>query len=533
MNACREKTPAGQKTASGIFLRSYGQRTGKNRLQATDSRRVARPAPTKTASGRRNANAVDPSGLYTTSATSSFTVTAGNGSQPAGTVTSGYDADGNVISRSWTSGVTQTLTWDAFDRLIGVSQRDNSDNGYDWTAIYDGLGRRLQTVQQPVVNNVASGAATTITSIYDPQVEFLEIGVNVNGVQAYKVYGPDINGSYGGLQGTGGLEATIMNGTGVTTGVLNDFFGNGVATISNGSVTWNPTKVAGYGPLPDSTATPLTDATQLAQATVWRGRRIDPTGFYYLGSRYYEPTSGRFLSCDPLSFAAGTSLYALCNGDPVNHWDPDGRCSLDYNQGRPQYADTGAGPGFNTNISYNIPSGPGSNTDYSGSVVDFGGNADSGGQNADNNGSWWKVPDWLDKGVEAGGDSASVVGGLAGKTTFGWVGDNVLPTFYPSGFQGNQYVATTAVEDTAKAAGIAGFGLGMGLDVYQAATGQESKTQAATNIGVGAATLFIPFPADVIVGGGYMAAKDPAGFVKAAGPGMAGAAMPITSFGGF
>ena len=95
-------------------------------------------------------------------------------------------------------------------------------------------------------------------SIYDPQVKFLEIGVNVNGVWAYKVYGPDLNGVNGGLQGTGGLEATIMNGTGTATGVINDAFGNGVATISGGSVTWNTTHVAGYGPLPDSTATPLT-----------------------------------------------------------------------------------------------------------------------------------------------------------------------------------------------------------------------------------------------------------------------------------
>ncbi len=43
-------------------------------------------------------------------------------------------------------------------------------------------------------------------SIYDPQVEFLEIGVSVNGAKAWKVYGPDINEVYGGLQGTGGLE---------------------------------------------------------------------------------------------------------------------------------------------------------------------------------------------------------------------------------------------------------------------------------------------------------------------------------------
>ncbi len=154
------------------------------------------------------ATAVDLSGLTTATASSSFTVTGGNGNQPAGTVTSAYDAgNGNVISRSWTSGVTQTLTWDAFDRLIQVSQRDSSQNGYDWTAVYDGLGRRISSTQQPVVNNNDSGMPTVTASIYDPQVEFLEIGVSVNGAKAWKVYGPDLNGVYGGLQGTGGLRS--------------------------------------------------------------------------------------------------------------------------------------------------------------------------------------------------------------------------------------------------------------------------------------------------------------------------------------
>jgi RHS repeat-associated protein len=308
------------------------------------------------------ANAVDPTGLYTASVNSGkFTVTAGNSSQPAGTVTSAYDADGNVISRSWSlpgsggqGGVTQTLTWDAFDRLIQVSQRDSSQNGYDWTAIYDGLGRRISTTLQPVANNVDTGAPTVTASIYDPQVEFLEIGVNVNGVQAYKVYGPDLNGVYGGLQGTGGLEATIMNGTGVATGVINDYFGNGVATVSGGNVTWNTTKVGGYGPLPDSAATPLTDATQLAQAIVWRGHYIDPTGFYNLGARYYEPVSGRFLSPDPMGHASSPSLYDFCNGDPVNNFDPDGRC-LDYLNSPTFYYDRGVGPGSGVNISNDAP----------------------------------------------------------------------------------------------------------------------------------------------------------------------------------
>jgi RHS repeat-associated protein len=141
----------------------------------------------------------------------------------------------------------------------------------------------------------------------------------------YKVYGPDINGTYGGLQGTGGLEATIMDAGGTATGVLNDFFGNGVATISGGSVTWNTTRVGGYGPLPDSAAQPLTSIIQLASAVAWRGHYIDGTGCYHVGKRDYEPISARWMSADPLGFAASTSLYEFAANDPVNNFDPDGR----------------------------------------------------------------------------------------------------------------------------------------------------------------------------------------------------------------
>ena len=145
----------------------------------------------------------------------------------------------------------------------------------------------------------------------------------------WKVYGPDLNGRFGGLQGTGGLEATILDADGTTTGVINDQFGNGVASVSGGSVTWFTTRVGAYGPLPGVQPQILTDASQLAAATAWRSRRIDPTGFYWLGARYYEPTSGRFLSADPMGHAASPSLYDFCNGDPVNYFEPTGRCKND------------------------------------------------------------------------------------------------------------------------------------------------------------------------------------------------------------
>jgi RHS repeat-associated protein len=143
----------------------------------------------------------------------------------------------------------------------------------------------------------------------------------------WKVFGPDLNGRFGGLQGTGGLEAVILDAGGTTTGVINDQFGNGVATVSGGTVTWNATRVGAYGPLAGVQAQTLTDVSQVAAATAWRSHRIDPTGFYWLGARYYEPTSGRFLSADPAGHAASPSLYDYAGGDPVNQMDSDGRCA--------------------------------------------------------------------------------------------------------------------------------------------------------------------------------------------------------------
>ena len=271
------------------------------------------------------ANAAHPSGHFTATATSTFTV----GSVPLSAITSGYDADGNVTSRTFASdGIVQTMTWDAFNRLIKVAQRDGSNNGYDWTAVYDGFGRRLQTTQQVIVANAVSGSPMLTASIFDPQVEFLEIGVAVNGVKAWKVYGSDLNGRFGGLNGTGGLEATILDANGTTKGVVNDQFGNGVASVTGTTVTWFVTKVGAYGPLPNIGTETLTDITRVAEATAWRSRRIDPTGFYNLGARYYEPTSGRFLSPDPMGHGASMSLYDYANGDPVNQFDPNGRDSI-------------------------------------------------------------------------------------------------------------------------------------------------------------------------------------------------------------
>jgi len=51
----------------------------------------------------------------------------------------------------------------------------------------------------------------------------------------------------------------------------------------------------------------------------------DPaTGLVYARARWYDPSTGSFLSPDPMGFQDSSNLYAFCAGDPVNCSDPTG-----------------------------------------------------------------------------------------------------------------------------------------------------------------------------------------------------------------
>ena len=46
---------------------------------------------------------------------------------------------------------------------------------------------------------------------------------------------------------------------------------------------------------------------------------------YYDRARYYDPRAGRFISQDPLGYAAGDiNLYRYCQNSPTNATDPSG-----------------------------------------------------------------------------------------------------------------------------------------------------------------------------------------------------------------
>lgn len=272
--------------------------------------------------------AYHPSGQFSTNTSLTFTNNA------ADKTANLYDAHGQLSQRNWTNSAGQLVrrqlfTWDGRGRLLRLSEREGTslNNGFDWSAAYDALGRRLQTTAIMVTNGtVLSGQPKVIASYFDPLVEFLELGVTENGRTTWKLCGPDLNGAYGGMNGTGGFDA-IVPGPELFCPVFSDARGNlhGVYDQTHGFIEWFSSRPTGYGAVPGRRPVPLGHGAEVQQASAWRGRWSDLSGLYWLGARYYDPVEGRFLSADPLGHDGDPGLYAFAFGDPVNYFDPDGR----------------------------------------------------------------------------------------------------------------------------------------------------------------------------------------------------------------
>ena len=76
-----------------------------------------------------------------------------------------------------------------------------------------------------------------------------------------------------------------------------------------------------YGSLTASTGTATTPL-------LWQGQYLDATsGLYYLRARYYDPTTGQFLTVDPL-VTTTNAPYTYAGDNPINAADPLGLWSL-------------------------------------------------------------------------------------------------------------------------------------------------------------------------------------------------------------
>jgi len=230
------------------------------------------------------------------------------------------------------------LPWDAKGKLLQIDQVDSGSTvtagSYVWSAQYDGLGRRIQTDYIPAGANAFTIAKNRIQCWFDPQVEFMAAAVEHHGKREWLVHGPDMDAFYGSFQGLGGLEALVDEATGKTTPIVDTVHGHVVATIDLGDdpanaaddvIRYKEQQFGGYGPLPGSQQQPLEVTEDLATSLGWQTRFPDPTSFFAMGARCYDPLSGRFLSADPFGHSATPDLYSYAGGDPINFVDPTGR----------------------------------------------------------------------------------------------------------------------------------------------------------------------------------------------------------------
>ena len=208
-----------------------------------------------------------------------------------------YNPMGEVLSQN-----DKKFTWDPWGRLLSVS----SDT-YTWKASYDALGRRLRMHYLPF-----EGEEVITTSFYDPEKEFEEIGVKQNEKIFWKIYGPT------------GCDAVLDETDSLY--LLQNALGSLSTVVSSTEIFYPEEMPSLYGPTnvpPPSHQNLLSYALSLS----WQNKSVDPTGLIWMGARYYDPTLGRFLSPDPISYPICLDLYNYANGDPVNYNDPDGRFS--------------------------------------------------------------------------------------------------------------------------------------------------------------------------------------------------------------
>ena len=232
-----------------------------------------------------------------------------------------YDSDGNLVYAN-RGNKDYTYTFDALGRLALATMRDRTGNGWNWSAGYDPLGRRTETAYSTVSSNVAAPPTSTVT-LWDPLYPAEEVyRQESGGAKFFYLYGPELSDTVGGLGGIGGLIA--YRDTNAVHQVFNDRRGNVVGAASASSYSFHPCYSA-FG----MTGPP----SPWINAPSFSTRRIDQTGLVYMGARYFDPVTGRFLSPDPSRFSDSRNLYALCGNDPVNGFDPDGRLGKGAYQG--------------------------------------------------------------------------------------------------------------------------------------------------------------------------------------------------------
>jgi len=226
-----------------------------------------------------------------------------------GTYNYTYDNEGNLITKTDIATGAQTqYSYDFRNRLTEVDQVVGGVKTVLATYTYDALDRRI---------GVSEGGATTWT-LYDgtstnPLMEF-----NGSGTLTVRYLdGPSV----------AGVDAVLSRDTssGGVAWYLTDRLGSVNDLVNNSGTVIDHIAYSAFGQVLSESNAMVGDRFKYA------GMQADAvTGLDFDQARWYDPSSGRFVSQDPMKFDSGdVNLYRYVKNDPYDKIDPTGMKAAD------------------------------------------------------------------------------------------------------------------------------------------------------------------------------------------------------------
>ncbi len=199
-----------------------------------------------------------------------------------------YDDNGNLASEG-----SRTYSWDVRNRLTALGGLQPA------SFPYNAFGRRISK----------STAAGTTEYLYDGAESVQEL--TGGSPTANLLYGPGID------------ELLLRTSGAVARWLVADGLGSALALIDPAGTVQTQYTYGAFG----ATSGSGEASDNVSQFT---GCENDGTGLYYYRARYYSPRLQRFISEDPIGFAAGDpNLYAYVGNAPTLWVDPLGLDRMD------------------------------------------------------------------------------------------------------------------------------------------------------------------------------------------------------------
>jgi RHS repeat-associated protein len=223
-----------------------------------------------------------------------------------GGTTTGYSDDGNLGDLVSATGKYSSLTYDARNELVSLTDTGRSAG----KSLTDSYAYGPDGLRYAKTESNADGTSTLTYYWYEGNSILYEEdwqgGTSVR--NRLNVYAGGLN--IGAYEKAAGVESLRY--------YYNDHLGSRRAVTDSTGAVLAKIDYSTWG-LPTVTSSNGYDGTKDISYT---GKEEDATGLYYFNARYYDPSIGRFITEDPIR--SGLNWYAYCGNNPLSFTDPSG-----------------------------------------------------------------------------------------------------------------------------------------------------------------------------------------------------------------